>query len=204
MSKDFDVLIVGAGAAGTSCALVLGSGLSKSYAEGKKVALLAHQKASHLSSALLNNALGIPAGTAGRDILQSGLEQLQTLYPEVKQIQREKVLKIAFLEDGFEILTNKNTYTSNNVVLATGYSRPFTIKGLENFLIPHQKSKTSKDRLQLVNFDHLVSRGLFVAGTLAGHRSQFAIACGSGAAVATDILTLWNNGEHSKVHDKLQ
>ena len=26
---------------------------------------------------------------------------------------------------------------------------------------------------------------------------------GSGANVATDILTLWNNGEHSQVHDKI-
>ena len=45
--------------------------------------------------------------------------------------------------------------------------------------------------------------GLYVAGSLAGWRSQFAIACGSGAQVATDILTLWNGGEDVKVHDKV-
>ena len=49
---------------------------------------------------------------------------------------------------------------------------------------------------------HLVKKNLYVAGALAGWRSQFAIACGSGAQVGTDILTLWNNGEHTKVHDK--
>ncbi len=38
---------------------------------------------------------------------------------------------------------------------------------------------------------------------LAGWRSQFAIASGSGAHVATDILTLWNDGKHVKVHDKI-
>lgn len=200
----FDVLIIGGGAAGLSCALVLGSGLSKPYAQGKKVALVAHQRASHLSSALLNNALGIPAGTSGKEILSSGILQLQENYPEVEILQKEKVLKIAFLEGGFEVLTNKNTYTSRNVVLATGYSQPFTIKGLENLIVPHKKAKASKERIMLANFDHLVSPGLFVAGTLAGHRSQYAIACGSGAAVATDILTLWNRGEHTKVHDKLQ
>ena len=42
-----------------------------------------------------------------------------------------------------------------------------------------------------------------MAGTLAGWRSQFAMASGSGAHVATDILTLWNNGTHTKVHDKI-
>jgi membrane-bound inhibitor of C-type lysozyme len=44
---------------------------------------------------------------------------------------------------------------------------------------------------------------MYVAGTLAGWRSQFAIASGSGAHVATDILTLWNDGKHTKVHDKV-
>jgi hypothetical protein len=34
-----------------------------------------------------------------------------------------------------------------------------------------------------------VAEGIYVAGTLAGWRSQLSIAAGSGAAVATDILT---------------
>ena len=199
----FDVTIIGGGAAGLSCALVLGSGLSKPFAEGKKVALIGHQRASHLNSALLNNALGIAPGTMGKDILTSGIEQLREQYPEVKQITGEKVQKITFLESGFEILTNRNKYTSVKVVIAVGYAQPFLIKGLENFVIPHRKTKSSKERIQLENSDHLVSPGLYVAGTLAGHRSQFAIACGSGAAVATDILTDWNRGEHTKVHDKV-
>ena len=62
----------------------------------------------------------------------------------------------------------------------------------------------TKNRIQLKNHDHLVVPGLYVARTLSGHRSQFSIACGSRAAVATDILTLWNRGEHTKVHDKLK
>ncbi len=201
---DLDVLIIGGGAAGLSCALVLGSGMSKPFAEGKKAAILTHQRSSHLSSALLNNVLGITPGTSGKEILASGIEQLQKMYPEIQQLQNEKVRKISFLEDAFEVLTNKNSYTSKKVVLATGYARPFSIEGLEDFLIDHKKSKPSKERIQLVNEDHLITPGLYVAGTLAGHRSQYAIACGSGAAVATDILTEWNSGEHTKVHDKLK
>ena len=201
---DFNALVIGGGAAGLSCALVLGSALSKPYCVNKKVGLIAHQRASHLSRALLNNALGIEPGTAGKDLLKKGIEQLQELYPEVEIIEKEKVLKIAFLEGGFEVHTNKSTYTSEVVIITTGYAKPFTINGLEEYVIPHKKSKPSKERIQLENDDHLVKPGLYVAGTLAGHRSQYAIACGSGAAVATDVLTLWNSGEHTKVHDKLK
>ncbi len=200
---DFDVLIIGGGAAGMSCALVIGSGLAKPYAEGKKAAIVMHQKSSNLQTAVFNNALGISPGTSGKEILSSGQEQLQELYPEVVQLQKEKVLEIAFLEQGFEVKTNKNVYTAKNVVIAVGYTKLMNIKGLESYVIPHKKTKAEKERIQLQNEDHLVAPGLYVAGTLAGWRSQFSIACGSGASVATDILTAWNRGEHTKVHDKL-
>lgn len=77
------------------------------------------------------------------------------------------------------------------------------IDGLNEYLIPHKKANVEKDRIQLLNEDHLIKEGLYCCGTIAGHRSQFAIAAGSGAAVATDILTNWNGGKHAKVHDKI-
>lgn len=200
----FDVLIIGGGAAGMSCALVIGSGLKKSFGENKKAGIVMHQKASHLQSALFNNVLGLTPGTSGGDILAAGPEHLAESYPEVVQIKKEKVLEICFLGgDSFRVHTNKNEYAAANIVVAVGYANPFGIKGLEQYVIPHKKAKPEKNRIQLQNQDHLVIPGLYVAGSLAGHRSQFAIACGSGAAVATDILTLWNKGQHTKVHDKL-
>jgi uncharacterized protein (DUF927 family) len=54
---------------------------------------------------------------------------------------------------------------------------------------PHQ-NHCRKTKNQLHNTDHKVAEGIYVAGTLAGWRSQLSIAAGSGAAVATDILTL--------------
>lgn len=197
-----DVLIIGGGAAGMSCALVLGSGLSRAYAEGKKVGIVMHQKASHLNSALFNNALGIEPGTTGKEILESGRKQLTEQYPEVLQVQKEKVTTIEFLEGSYRVVTNKNSYVATEVVVAVGYTNLVKITGLEPFIEPHKRAKASKERIQLRNEDHVVAPGLYVAGTLAGWRSQFSIACGSGAAVATDILTAWNLGEHTKVHDK--
>ena len=199
----YDALIIGGGVSGMQCAMVLGSAHDKPYAKGKKITLFAHQRASHLQNALFNNVLGLEKGTLGRDVLTSGLEHLSDKYPQVEIIQKEKVLELRPEAGGYTIVTNKNTYFSKIVVLALNYAKPFSIKGLENYIIPHQKANPKKDRIQLKNQDHFITDNLYCCGTIAGHRSQFSIAAGSGAAVATDILTLWNNGIHSKVHDKV-
>ena len=199
-----DTLIIGGGAAGLSCALVLGSGLSKPFAKDKQVAIITHQKTSHLQNALFNNALGLTPGTLGKDILSQGKQQLADLYPEVQQIEKEKTQKIEQLPEGFKVTTNKSEYITKRVVVAVGYTNLLTIKGLESYIEPHPRAAIEKDRIWLKNIDHCIKKGLYVAGTLAGWRSQFAIAAGSGAQVATDILTLWNNGKHTKIHDKVK
>ncbi len=199
----FDVLIIGGGAAGMSCALVLGSAKNKAFAANKTIGIFTHQKTSHLQTALFNNVLGLVPGTTGVSILESGKQQLTELYPHIKQIDQEKVLEISETEKGFNIRTNKNSYQSKTVVIAVGYTNLMRIKGLEQYVEPHPRAAIEKDRIWLKNNDHLITENLYVAGTLAGWRSQFSIASGSGAHVATDILTLWNDGKHTKVHDKI-
>ncbi|MFN8274892.1 MAG: FAD-dependent oxidoreductase [Flavobacteriaceae bacterium] len=198
----YDVLIIGGGVAGVSCALVLGSAHKKSFVTDKKIAIIAHQKTSSLQEALFNNAYGIQAGTLGADLLTSSLEQLAQLYPHIDQIEGEKVFKVEGTTPPFTVQTNKNTYTCRALVLAIGYSNTFDIDGLMPYVAPHPKAVAEKQRIYLRNQDHLVADGIYVAGTLAGWRSQLAIAAGSGAAVATDILTLWNNGIDAQSHDK--
>lgn len=199
----FDAMIIGGGTSGLSCALILGSAKEKTFAKDKKIGIIVHQRASHLQEALLNNVLGISENTMGKSVLENGKKKLRAQYPHINQIDKEKVFKLNRLDDGFLVETNKNTYTSKIVVIAVGYSDLITIEGLEKYIEPHPRAKAEKNRIWLKNTDHLIENGLYVTGTLAGWRSQFAIAAGSGAQVATDILTLWNNGEHTKVHDKI-
>lgn len=200
----YDVLIIGGGVSGMSCAMILGSAQNKPFVSDKKIGIIAHQKASSLQDALFNNAYGIPAGKLGSELLTESIDHLNQLYPHINQISGEKVMKIEGEAGNFSIITNKQTYQTKIVVIGIGAGNPFTIEGLEEFVMPHQKVIPEKNRIQLRNIDHKVTEGIYVTGTLAGWRSQLAIASGSGAAVATDILTLWNGGVHVQVHDSVK
>ena len=200
----FDVLIIGGGVSGMSCALVLGSAKNKSFVTEKKIGIFSHQKASSLQEALFYNAYGIPAGKPGSELLSESSTHLAETYPHITQIENEKVLRIEGEYPSFNVITNKNSYQTKTVVVGIGSANSFAIEGLTQYVIPHQKALPEKQRIQLKNTDHKVAEGIYVIGTLAGWRSQLAIAAGSGAAVATDILTLWNNGIQTHAHDSIR
>ena len=200
----FDSLIIGGGVSGMSCALVLGSAHKKPFMTDKKIGIITHQKTSSLQEAIFNNAYGIAAGTLGTELLSQSIQQLSDLYPHIEQIEGEKVMKIEGKFPNFTVVTNRNSYQTKTIVVAIGYSNTFDIDGLMEFVETHKKALAEKQRIQLKNTDHKVADGIYVAGTLAGWRSQLSIAAGSGAAVATDILTLWNNGIQTQSHDKIQ
>ncbi|MGV9002986.1 NAD(P)/FAD-dependent oxidoreductase [Flavobacterium sp.] len=200
----FDVLIIGGGVSSMSCALILGSSSQKPFASDKIIGIITHQKASSLQSAVFNNAYGIEPGKLGSEILAESIQQLEKYYPHIVQISNEKVLKITGEAGNFSVSTNKQIYFAKLIIIGIGATNPFVIEGLEHYIITHKKSNPEKNKIQLQNEDHLVSDGIYVCGTLAGHRSQLSIAAGSGAAVATDVLTLWNNGIHVQVHDSVK
>ncbi|MDI5893820.1 FAD-dependent oxidoreductase [Flavobacterium algoritolerans] len=200
----FDVLIVGGGVSGISCALVLGSAKNKSFVTDKRIGIFTHQKTSSLQEALFNNAYGIPPGKLGSELLEESTEHLSKAYPHITQIPGEKVLKIEGQFPEFTVITNKNSYQTKTIVIGIGSANSFAIDGLMHYVEPHQKSLPEKQRIQLKNSDHKVAEGIYVIGTLAGWRSQLTIAAGSGAAVATDILTLWNDGVQTHAHDSIR
>jgi len=200
----FDVLIIGGGVSGISCALVLGSAKNKPFVTDKKIGVIAHQKTSSLQEALLNNVYGIASGKLGSHLLAESIQHLSESYPHIDQIPNEKVLKIEGESTEFTITTNKNSYKSKIVVVGIGAANTFAIEGLMEYIEPNQKTLPEKQRIQLKNIDHKVTEGIYVTGTLAGWRSQVAITAGSGAAVATDILSLWNSGMQTQVHDSIK
>lgn len=183
----FDVLIIGGGVSGMSCALVLGSAKNKKFVTDKKIGIFSHQRASSLQDALFNNAYGIPAGKLGSELLSESIEHLSQTYPHITQIENEKVVRIEGEAPNFNIITNKNNYQTKAIVVGIGSANTFAVEGLMQYVIPHQKALPEKQRIQLKNNDHKVTEGIYVIGTLAGWRSQLTIAAGSGAAVARHI-----------------
>lgn len=203
MEKDFDVLIIGGSVAGVSCALILGSALEKPYMNGKKVGIIMHQKASALHDAIFYNSYGISPGKKGKEIMEESVNHLTQTYPKLIQILGEKVTEVKGTFPEFTVVTNKNIYSAKQIVVATGNSDAFNIEGLNQYKIPHQKCITGKTWVQLKNVNHKVDEGIYVAGTLAGHRSQLTVAAGSGAMVAGDLLVDFNHGEETHVHDSV-
>jgi thioredoxin reductase len=201
MNNQFDVLIIGGGVSGISCALVLGSAKNKPFASEKNIGIFTHQKSSALQEAVFNNAYGIPPGKLGSELLIESKSHLTSTYPHIAQIADEKVLKIEGEYPNFTVISNKNSYSTQTIIAGIGSANTFNIEGLIQFIEPHQKALAEKQRIQLQNTDHKVTEGIYVIGTLAGCRSQLTIAAGSGAAVATDLLTLWNEGVPVQVHD---
>ena len=99
----FYTLLIGGGVAGLSCALFLGSAKNKVFSKTKHIAIITHQKTSHLQTALFNNALGLVPETTGASILESGKKQLTSLYLHIEQIENEKVLEILKIDNYFHI-----------------------------------------------------------------------------------------------------
>ncbi|WP_269221651.1 FAD-dependent oxidoreductase [Flavobacterium sp. IMCC34518] len=200
----FDTLIIGGGVSGISCAMVLASAKNKNFVSNKKIGILTHQKNSALQEAIFNNAYGIAPGKLGSEILSESIEQLTHTYPHIIQIPEEKVLKITGHYPEFTVTTNRNSYKAKTVVIGIGSANTFAIEGLMQYVEAHKKALPEKQRIQLKNITHKVTEGIYAIGTLAGWRSQLAIAAGSGAAVATDLLTLWNDGIQTHSHDSIR
>lgn len=141
----YDVLILGGGVSGVSCALVLGSAAKKAFMEGKTIGIVMHQKASMLQDAVFNNAFGIQPGTLGSDLLTQAKENLK-IYSNVTQIEGEKVNKVCRnTEQLFVVETNKTDYLARMVVVAVNSSNTFAIEGLMEYVEPHQKIYPHKE-----------------------------------------------------------
>lgn len=199
----YDLLIIGGGPAALSCAMVIGSAGEKEYVKGKKIGIIANQKASDMNAAVLNNLYGVKQGVKGATFLKESLEQLN-MFPIVEQLDPDMANSVLDKGDYYEVKTENNTYQAKNVVLAVGHSKKINnIEGLSSYVIKHDNTPAAMERFALKNKNLLVDgKGMYVAGVLSGCASQVVIAAGTGGDVAVQLLTKWNGGIFDHHHDK--
>ena len=120
----YDVTIIGAGPAGISASL---------YAKraNLNVLVLYYGESNIEKAAKIENYYGFTDGISGVDLYNNGIEQAKKLGVEVKNLE---VLGIDYMQDAFNIKTEKENFETKTVILATGNKkvRP-NIKGIEEF-----------------------------------------------------------------------
>ena len=114
---DYDLIIIGGGPAGAAAGV---------YAARKqiKTALIAESFGGQsVESEEIQNWIGTPA-ISGIDLAKNLKEHVKFYAGEFVDIKEgEKVEKIEKINDGFSLTTNKNTYKTKTILVATGSSR---------------------------------------------------------------------------------
>ncbi|ADG06682.1 FAD-dependent oxidoreductase [Kyrpidia tusciae] len=184
----YDVAIIGAGPAGASAALFT--------AKAGKKTLVIDSDQSITKRAWIENHYGVKE-IAGPDLIEIGKQQAAHFGAELVQ---DKVTDIRKTGDGFDIQTEKGTYSAKHVILATGLWTDLAEKiGLKTKPATEPRIKTiiETDGQGRTNIP-----GLWAAGTVAGVSVHTIITAGDGAKVAINLISELN-GERYVDHDIL-
>lgn len=158
----YDSIIVGAGTAGLTASIYL-------RRASKKVLVL---EASSYGGAIINT-LSIENYPGLYKV--SGYDYATKLYNQAKdlgsEIIFEKVINIKNNSEYKEVITNKNTYKTKTIILATG---------------------SENRKLGLENEDELIGKGVSYCATCDGalYKNKIVAVCGGGNAALEDVLYL--------------
>ena len=195
----YDVIIIGGGASGLSCALTLASaqGRGWEWVENRRYLVLDTGR-SDMNRALFKNVPGVPGGTLGKELIDRIKEQIKE-FGGVDFVE-ERVTRVEGSKGSFRVYTEGGKiYESEYVVLASGFHR-FDIECEGVKVVDNPKSPKPGRVMVEHDGDYKVREGLYVAGLLAGVSSMFTAAAGSGVQVAINILSEWA-GKPVVIHD---
>lgn len=197
--KKYDVIIIGGGVSGLSCAITLGSAQEKLDVASDKSILVIDAGKSHLNMAELYNVAGIAEGTKGPELLKSMALKTQS-YKNIT-LQSGTVETVSGEIGSFSISTNEETYEASLVVFANGM-QTIEVNGIGADVIEHIRAPRP-GMVMIENKNGIISEGKYVTGCAAGASSMFSSAAGYGAQTATDIISLWA-GKYTVIHDVIK
>lgn len=185
----YDVLIIGAGAAGYGTALTLSSVENRlDWIKNKKYLMIDDGKSDILKASFFNLA-GVDFGIGGDQLLNKMQKQLDNF----KSCERvnASVSAIQDLSDAYNVVTNISEYKAKIVVIATGMHK-FDISCKDVTRAEHT-DVLKPNKICLKHNDNKIKDGLYVAGLASGCKTMFAIANGDGVKVACSIFKSWTD-----------
>ncbi len=171
-----DVVVLGAGPAGLSCALFIAKA-------GRKVVVVDTNQ-TIIKRANLRNYLGFPEGLAGRELLVRGRSQVEQFGGTVINGRPVTVERSA---RGFVVRIGKELVKTTYMVLATGMSFQLAEQMGAEILRGNQVQATRIVRTDPEGRTSLP--GVWACGVVAGMPVQAIVAAGDGARVAVHLLT---------------
>ena len=118
----YDVIIIGAGPAGVTAGLY-------TKRANLNTAIIYKDESSLEKTELIENYYGFEDGVSGKELYEKGIEQAKNLNIDVKN---EEVVNIQISNIGFDIITDKEQYSSKTLIFATGNKKNTPkIKGIK-------------------------------------------------------------------------
>ena len=118
----YDVIIIGAGPAGITAGLY-------TKRANLNTAIIYKDESSLEKAELIENYYGFEDGISGKELYEKGIEQAKNLNIDVKN---EEVVNIQISNIGFDIITDKEQYSSKTLIFATGNKKNTPkIKGIK-------------------------------------------------------------------------
>lgn len=185
----YDVVIIGAGAAGASAGLFTAKA-------GKKTLILDNDK-SMTKRAWLNNHYGVME-ISGPDLIDIGKKQASKYGAELVEAEATQIESKGGV---LVVSTEQGTYEAKHVILATGISAQLAEKAGIN-----TKPGTEPRIQTIIDCDangKTNVEGVWAAGTCAGVSVHTIITAGDGAKVGINIVSELN-GERYVDHDMMK
>lgn len=198
--QKYDVIIIGGGVSGLSCAITLGSAEPKIKDLADKTILVIDAGASHLKKAQLYNVPGIKVGTKGFELLESLAKQ--ALGYDNVFVETKTALSVEGTKGNFTVKTSDEESLAAEIVIFANGMQSIEVEGIGASVVPHVRAPRP-GMVMIENTNGIIDEGKYVTGCAAGAASMYATAAGYGVQTATDILSDWM-GKYTVIHDVLK